>query len=66
MATGCRNLGLAALGAGDGGAGFLVGFAIALGGALVPVLLALGECELTLDAAMLEVKLDRDQGVAPL
>jgi hypothetical protein len=34
---------LAALGAGDGGFGFLVAFAGSLGGSLVPVLLALGQ-----------------------
>jgi len=57
---------LAALAASDGGFGFFVAFAGAFGGALVPVLFALGEGYLALDAAVLEVELDGDEGVALL
>jgi hypothetical protein len=53
-----------ALGAGYGGFGFLVAFAGALGGALVPVLFALGEGEFALDAAVAEIKFDGDERVA--
>ena len=55
---------LGALGAGDGGFGFLVAFAGAFGGALVPVLLAFGEGDFALDAAVLEIKFDGDECVA--
>jgi len=57
---------LAALAAGYGGFGFVVAFAFAFGGALVPLLLAFGEGQFAFDAAVLEVELDRDQGVALL
>ena len=45
----------------DGGAGFAVGFAAALGFALVPVLLALGDGQFALDAAVAEVKPGGDE-----
>jgi hypothetical protein len=62
----CPQDGLAALAAGDGGLGFFVGFPVALGGALVPVLLAFGESELAFDATVFEVELDRYERVALL
>jgi len=52
------------LAASDGGFGFFVAFAGAFGGALVPVLFALGEGYLALDASVFEVELDRDEGEA--
>ena len=57
---------LAALAAGDGGFGFVVGFALAFGGALIPFLLAFGQGELALDAAVAEVEADGDEGIALL
>jgi hypothetical protein len=45
----------------DGGAGFAVGFAAALSFALVPVLLALGESQFALDAAVAKVKAGGDE-----
>ena len=62
--TGVTILGLGALGAGYGGAGFLIAFAGAFGGALVPILLAFGESDFALDAAVPEIKFDGDQRVA--
>ena len=56
----------AALASGYGGLGFVVGFALALGGSLVPLLLAFGECDLALDAAVAEVEADGDEGVSLL
>src|ERR1039458_7143151 len=47
---------LAALAAGDGGFGFVVGFALAFGGALVPLLFALGQREFAFYAAFAEVE----------
>ena len=64
--AGAKGNRLAALGTGDGRAGFLVAFAGSLGGALVPVLLAFGQGEFALDAAVAEVKLDRDERVTLL
>ena len=55
------GLGSAALAARDGGASFLVGFALALGLALVPLLLAGGDGELAFDAAVAEVEPDGDE-----
>ena len=55
-----------ALAAGYGGFGFVVGFALAFGGALVPLLLAFGEGELAFDAAVAEVEADGDEGEALL
>jgi hypothetical protein len=57
---------LAALGTGYGCFGFLVAFAGAFGGSLVPVLFALGEGYFALDAAVAEIKLHRDERVALL
>jgi hypothetical protein len=57
---------LAALGAGYGCLGFFVAFAGAFCGSLVPVLLALGEGDFALDAAVAEIKLDRDEREALL
>jgi len=59
-----RAVVLAPLGAGDGCFCFLVAFARSLGGALVPVLFALGEGEFTLDSAVAEIKFDGDERVA--
>ena len=47
-----------------GGFGFFVAFAGAFGGALVPVLFALGEGDFAFDAAVAEVEFDRDEGEA--
>src|SRR6185437_9151369 len=52
---------LFALAADDGGSGFAVGFAAALGFALVPVLLAFRYCQFALDAAMAEVEAGGDE-----
>ena len=57
---------LAALAAGYGGFGFVVAFAFAFGGSLVPLLLAFGKGQFAFDAAVFEVELDGDQGVALL
>jgi hypothetical protein len=52
--------------AGDGVAGFFVGGAAALGFALVPELFALGDGDLNLDTAILEVHPRGDDGEALL
>ena len=53
---------LAALTSGDGGLGFAVGLTLALGGALVVLLLAFGESDLALELAVAEVEPYRDEG----
>ena len=46
---------------GDGGSGFAVGFAAALGFALVPVLLAFGDGQFALDPAVAEIESGGDE-----
>jgi hypothetical protein len=55
---------LAALAAGDGGFGFVVGFSLALGGAFIPLLFALGKGDLAFDPAVAEVEAGGNQGEA--
>lgn len=45
----------------DGGAGLAVGFVAALGFALIPILLAFGDGQLALDAAITEVEAGGDE-----
>src|ERR1017187_10104530 len=63
---GARNCSLAALAAGDCGFGFVVGFALAFGGALVPLLFALGQREFAFYAALAKVEPGGDKSEALL
>src|SRR5271167_4924462 len=53
--------GVFAFAVGDGGAGFAVGFAVALGGAFVPVLLALGDGQFAFDPALAKIEPRRNE-----